>query len=189
MTESSPNNFEEYKIRASILHKQLKRGDPEQAQSAARRFQRLSHLAGLPVQAIVARKDAIQRKHALAVVALENDYTSWADLKHHVERQEKREALRQRSAHTMLYPPRCSGYFNTWYAHHEQARDHLAKEGGYLLPYRHHFFICGRSYIETLGLDPDDPDWERIGWDWAQPADREAWERLNARLAAYEDAD
>ena len=96
-------------IRASILHKQLKRGDPKQAQSAARRFQRLSHLAGLPVQAIVARKGEIQRKHALAVVAMENDYASWADLKHHFERQEKREALRQRSAHTMLYPPRCSG--------------------------------------------------------------------------------
>jgi hypothetical protein len=189
MAKSPSNNLEEYKIRASILHKQLRRGNPEQAQSAAQRFQRLSHLARLPVQEIVQRKDEIQRKHALAVIALENDYASWADLKGHFERLEKLAALRQSYAYTPLYPRRCAGFINDWYASHEKARTHLVRDGGYLLPYRHHFFICQRPYIEVLGLDPDDPDWERIGWDWARPADRAAWERLNARLAAYEGED
>jgi hypothetical protein len=29
-----------------------------------------------------------------------------------------------------------------------------------------------------MGLEPDDPDWEKIKWDGAQPVDREACQRL-----------
>jgi hypothetical protein len=35
-----------------------------------------------------------------------------------------------------------------------------------------------RDYKE---LEPDDPDWEKIGWDAAQPADLEACERLRQK--------
>lgn len=35
--------------------------------------------------------------------------------------------------------------------------------------------------IRELGLDPDDPDWERIEWDWVRPKDSEAWERLREK--------
>jgi len=31
-------------------------------------------------------------------------------------------------------------------------------------PYRHHFFVAEGPAIRYLGLDPEDPDWERIGW-------------------------
>ena len=56
--------------------------------------------------------------------------------------------------------------------------------GGYLLPYRHQFLVCESEAIRLLGLDPGDPDWERIGRDWVRPADRDAWRRLRDRRIA-----
>ena len=38
--------------------------------------------------------------------------------------------------------------------------------------------MTSREAIRELGLDPDDPDWERIGWDWVEPHDPQARERL-----------
>ena len=42
--------------------------------------------------------------------------------------------------------------------------------------------IVDRYFIETLGLDPEDPDWEAIGRDWVRPASLKARERLYAKL-------
>lgn len=41
-----------------------------------------------------------------------------------------------------------------------------------------------REGVRELGLDPDDPDWVTIGWDWVRPADDEAWRRLKERQIA-----
>jgi hypothetical protein len=30
-------------------------------------------------------------------------------------------------------------------------------------------------------LEPDDPDWEKIDWNWSRPRDRDAWNRLEVR--------
>ncbi len=35
-----------------------------------------------------------------------------------------------------------------------------------------------------LGVDPDDPDWERIGYDWLRPLDEAARGRLERTLIA-----
>ncbi|NTV47918.1 MAG: hypothetical protein HGB11_15680 [Chlorobiales bacterium] len=37
---------------------------------------------------------------------------------------------------------------------------------------------------EALGLEPQDPDWQRIGWNGVKPADAPAWERLLSKLKA-----
>jgi len=39
-----------------------------------------------------------------------------------------------------------------------------------------------RHYIETIGLDPEDPDWDFIGRDWARPAEPAARQRLYGKL-------
>ena len=80
-----------------------------------------------------------------------------------------------------MYVPRMAVFLNRWFADYAAARAARAAEGGYLLPYRHQFFVTGADAIRELGLDPDDPDWERIGWDWVEPLDRAAWERLRER--------
>jgi len=54
----------------------------------------------------------------------------------------------------------------------------------FLLPYKSHFFVCEADVIRALGLEPDDPDWEKIGWDVAQPADLEACERLRQKRSS-----
>ncbi|MCI0489156.1 MAG: hypothetical protein L0229_21395 [Blastocatellia bacterium] len=183
MTGSRPDNLEEYKIKAAILLKLLRSTDPQKSLDAATRFQCLPHLSGLSLDEIVLRKEGLKLKDALTVIALERGYASWPDLK---RRMEKRDRLRSKRAYTPLYPKRCAGFLNEWYASYEAARSHLEQAGGYLLPYKNHFFLCKRGYIEALGLDPDDEDWERIGWDWAKPRDLAAWERLNSRLQSLE---
>ncbi|MBI4750971.1 MAG: hypothetical protein HY774_21025 [Acidobacteria bacterium] len=183
MAVSRPVNLDEYKIQASILLKNLRSTDPEKALTAASRFCRLSHLAQSTAVSILANKEDIKLKHALAVIALENNFPSWAELKH---RMEKLDAFRNKNTFTDLYPRRCGGFLNEWYASYETASHHRQQTGGYLLPYKSQFFICTAEYIRVLGLDPDDPDWERIGWNWAKPADQAAWERLNQKLKAIQ---
>ena len=67
---------------------------------------------------------------------------------------------------------------NRWFTTYEEARSVLESDGGYLLPYRDHYFVTEREGIRALGLNPDDPNWERIGWDWVHPRDTRAWELL-----------
>ena len=89
--------------------------------------------------------------------------------------------LDKREADTLWYPPTLDVFLNRWFASYEEARQALEAEGGYLLPYRHQFFICQPEAIRAMGLEPDDPDWERIGRDGAAPADAEAFERLTEK--------
>lgn len=77
-----------------------------------------------------------------------------------------------------MYVPSMDVFLNRWFVTYEAARAARETEGGYLFPYRHHFFVAPSGAIRELGLDPADPDWERIGWDWVRPLDRAAWERL-----------
>lgn len=72
-------------------------------------------------------------------------------------------------------------FLNRWFARYEDARASLESEGGYLLPFRRQFFVCGADAVRLLGLDPDDPDWARVGWDCVRPADEAACERLRQR--------
>jgi hypothetical protein len=78
----------------------------------------------------------------------------------------------------VMYVPRMDAFLNRWFTSYDEARASLEAQGGYLLPYRDHFFVSTADAIRELGLDPDDPDWAAIGWDWVRPADSEARARL-----------
>ena len=52
----------------------------------------------------------------------------------------------------------------------------------YLFPYRQHFVVCEAALLEDLGINPNDPDWDRIGRDWVRPLDVRAQARLAVRL-------
>ena len=86
-----------------------------------------------------------------------------------------------------VYPPmyvsRMSTFLNRWFRTYEEARACLEAEGGFLFPHGEHFFVAEAGAVRELGLDPDDPDWSLIGWDWAHPSDAEAFERLLVRRA------
>lgn len=84
----------------------------------------------------------------------------------------------QIEASRLWYQPNLDVFLNRWFSTYEEARKSLESEGGFLLPYERHFFVCEPEVIRAMGLEPDDPDWERIGHDCAQPGDMNAYRRL-----------
>jgi hypothetical protein len=79
---------------------------------------------------------------------------------------------------TLWYQTNLDVFLNRWYSNYEEARRARESDGGFLLPYKHHFFVCEAEVIRAMGLEPDDPDWEKIKWDGARPVDCEAYQRL-----------
>jgi hypothetical protein len=78
----------------------------------------------------------------------------------------------------LMYVETMDGFLNQWFTRYEDARALRESQGGFLLPFKNQFFVTVAGAIVELGLDPDDPDWERIGWDWVRPLDSSAWELL-----------
>lgn len=173
----------EYRSRARQLLKQLRSDDLTAASAAAVRFLRLRSFAAHTVRQLLENRDRIRLKHALAVVALEHGYDSWLALKAASEHPESSAAVesRQLDASLLMYTRRMETLLNRWFATYEEARASLEHEAGFLFPYGSQFFVCESEGIRELGLDPRDPDWERIGWDWVKPLDRDAWERLSQK--------
>lgn len=66
----------------------------------------------------------------------------------------------------IMYVPRMDAFLNLWFASYDEARAALQAQGGYLLPYRDQYFVSPAEAIRELGLDPADPDWAAIDWDW-----------------------
>ena len=81
----------------------------------------------------------------------------------------------------LWYQPGLDVFLNRWFSSYADARESLESGGGYLLPYKTHFFVCEADVIRALGLEPDDPDWERVGRDCARPADAQAYRRLSEK--------
>lgn len=164
-TESLP----QCRARARRLLKLLRAGDP----ASAARFLRLQAFAALDAPTLLAQRDSVRLKHALTLVALELGHPSWVAA--------KAALAAAPAAADVMYVPQLAALLNRWFADYDEARASLQTHGGYLLPYRRQFFITESEGIRTLGLDPDDPDWTRIGFDWVRPADAGAHTRLRQR--------
>ncbi len=173
------DNLQEYRIRASRLMKELHGADPATALQAAGRFRILSAWAGQASEQILAVRDRVQRKHALAVVAREGGFEDWLDLRASVDDSPAETGFDT----TRLFPPRNAVFLNLWFARYEEARQVLDENPTrYLFPYRHQYVLCEAGLLENLGVDAADPDWDRIGRDWVKPRDMEARSRLAVRL-------
>jgi len=62
---------------------------------------------------------------------------------------------------TLWYQSNLDVFLNRWYSSYADARKARENHGGFLLPYKSHFFVCEADVIRALGLEPDDPDWEK----------------------------
>jgi hypothetical protein len=174
----------ESKIRASILLKDLRCDERPRTVRAAERLRTLPTFASLDDDAIIGRRDAIRLKHALAVIASELGYPSWTACKRRLELPANSRVNTERFFESRTGEPSGAAYLNRWFARYDDARASLESEGGYLFPFRHQFFICEPGFLEARGIDPADPDWERIGRDWVRPIDEEARGRLERTLIA-----
>jgi hypothetical protein len=79
---------------------------------------------------------------------------------------------------TLWYQTNLDVFLNHWFSTYDEARQARESKGGFLLPYKSHFFVCESEVIRAMGLEPDDPDWEKIEWDCARPVDVQAFRRL-----------
>jgi len=105
-------------------------------------------------------------KEAYGLIASSGGYSSWKDMK---------------DAYVLadlLNPPRWSAQWKTWFSSKEEALIHMNQEMNFLLPYRKHFFICDINYLKSLGVSQNDPDLLKVGNDWSEPENKEAWQRL-----------
>jgi hypothetical protein len=167
----------EFRIQARRLLKALRSEDEDAWRPAAARFLRLQSFAGRPLAQLRQPGERVRLKHALTVLAVEHGFESWAALKETVEGANP--TLPDEAE--LMYHRRQDVLLNHWFAHYHQAKTALEALEGFLFPYRHHFYICEAEGVRILGLDPEDPDWAAIGWNWVEPADREAWERLRRK--------
>lgn len=170
------DSIRELKVRAEILHGRVQAGDP----AAQRRLRALPNLKRAPEQTLTEFAATAQRRHCLSVIAAELGFADWPHALAVLRGDPDVEDFG-----TLLSPPRAASHFNLWYRDHAAAAAVRGGRGGYLLAFKRQFFIVERFYIaDTLHLDPDDPDWARIGFDWPHPADVEARNRLYAKLVA-----
>jgi hypothetical protein len=171
----------ELKIRAEVLQTRLASGDAE----SLSRLRALPELRRAGAAALASMAREIHRKHCLAVVARECGFSNWEHARRVLEGDPGEKDLG-----TLLYGADSRGMLNLWYSVYDEARAVLEMtpdDSGrrYLLAYKRDFFVVDRHFVETLGIAPDDPDWQAIAWDWARPADPDARRRLYCkRLAA-----
>ena len=157
------------KAQARILHRQVSQHEP----LAVARTQQLDEFKDHDAVSLAA---SVKRRHCLAVIARELGFQGWP---HAVAVLDGTDSS---DFGTLLYPNGADAHWNIWSASYNEARAIREEHGGYLLAYRRHFFIVDRYFIETLGLHPDDPDWELIGRDWVRPRRADARERLYGKL-------
>jgi hypothetical protein len=167
----------ECKVRASLLLKALRSGDPVRARVAAERFRTLRPFAGLDAERIVAWRDQIRRKHALAVIAGELGFDSWLAL-----RGAAGESGSFDTPNMEWMWANAAVYLNHWCATYEDAAAIRRETNGFLFPYRSQFVVCTAEFLDARGIDPHDADWDLIGRDWAKPRDAAAFRRLASRL-------
>jgi len=163
---------QELKTRASILHTRIESGDP----AALARLKKLPQFRKAPPEDLRAAK----HQDCLNVIAAEWGFPSWPEAK----RVLSGDAIAPANFGNLLYPERCGSYLNHWTRDYAQASAMRAERGGYLLAYRADYFLAERGFIQALGLDPDDPDWQEMGFDWAKPANLDARTRLYSKLVS-----
>ncbi|WNO10263.1 hypothetical protein [Teredinibacter sp. KSP-S5-2] len=161
-----------FKNEASKLFKHLHSDNPVKQKFAEQRFSILTRYALTP--------DTIQRKHALTVVAIEAGFGSWSKLK----KQINKSPINYRD---FFGAPQFGGTLNHWFKTYSAAKEYLRAKGGYLLPFRDQYFVATPDFIQNIGLDQQDPDWQRIGYDWIHPECPKALNRLKQKLeSAYQ---
>ncbi|MFE8603859.1 hypothetical protein [Archangium violaceum] len=175
----TPPNLRECKVRASLLLKDLESSEPARATRAAERLRALPAFSRLSPGELLARRDSVQRKHALAVIAHEQGHGSWAELK-----QALGEEAPPRLDTEAFFAKNRGAFLNRWFASYAEALASLRERGGYLFPFREQFFITDAGFLAALGVDPSDSDWARMGFDWVEPLDPAARDRLERKLIA-----
>ncbi|MFD2205244.1 hypothetical protein [Kiloniella antarctica] len=126
-----------------------------------------------------------KRKHCLSQIAKALGFSGWSHLVKILQSQELPSVPVGRSNldyGKLLSPPRCYAYTNVWSVFYEEAKEVRDQTNGFLLTYGTQYLVTEEDFITTLGLDPKDEHWEKIGRDWAKPTDFNARDELYRQL-------
>jgi hypothetical protein len=167
-----PVRLTDLKKQASFLLKDLC-ANSLKSQEAAAQFLKIPVFSGRPIRWILENKDSFKLKDALLVIALQNGFKGWPDLKKNVTQQD----CLYRSAHV--------GLIYAWFSDYEKAVIYHSQNGGFLIKFWKDFAVCGNEYISCLSLSEYPDHWKKIGYNWVKPSDQQAWEFLNQKAIAH----
>lgn len=154
------------KTQAALLFKDLHAPDRDRSLKAAQRFLSLPFLRHNTAGHILNDLSFFRLKHAYAVIAAEEGHKSW-------------EALRETViGEDCLYVPRCACFLSVWFARYEEAERYHRQYGGYLIPLRRDFAVCGQEYIRGTSLGDFRKEWRAIGYNWVKPQCNDSWRKL-----------
>jgi hypothetical protein len=162
-----PIRLSELRKQASFLLKDVKNNSHNGLQSA-QRFLKLDCFADRNPQWIIDHADDIQLKHAYQLIACENGFATWTDL------------MRTTIENDCLYNSSAVGFIYSWFSDYQKAEAYHQKHGGYLLCFWKDYVVCGKEYIERIGLSDYQKEWQSIGYNWVNPKNKAAWIFLNA---------
>lgn len=160
------------KNEADLLLKHAQQRDA----NAVARFQQLSPFTTVSTDEPTALND-LQLKHAFTVIAVENGYESWPELKSALDTASETSPLAE--IKEQFYPKGYTTYWNIWFAKYAQAKKVLNEGKGFLLPYKNQYFIVEEHFVDSIGLPHTLPEWNQIGNDWIHPKNVKAWLKLN----------
>ena len=161
------NPVNELKVQASLLIKSLRSRNINRAQQALQRCEQYPEFTNLSKQQLENICLVLKRKTALNIVAFEQGWNSWAEL---VKRYDTR------------WYPNNSPFTLNWFSSYQEAKTYQQAVSGFLLPYQNQFFVCDHHYIEWLGLDAQDENWNLINFDAAQSSHERALSQLRKKL-------
>lgn len=165
MNNLKPVRLSELKTQASFLLKDL-RNISDLSRKSAKRFLTVPCFSLNTEHWIIEHADSVQLKHAYVVIALENGFNNWADLKQAVIEKD------------CLYKPCCVSFIYAWFSNYEQAEAYFQKNGGYLIAFWKDFVVCGKEYISCLGLSQYEEQWKSMGYNWVNPKNEKAFQFL-----------
>lgn len=170
---------------ATISTGQSPAPDTIRAQLAARAPGALRRLRALPWQrratdaALADLAGTLGRDDCRALIAAECGFRDWPHAAHVLSGDDVAD-----DAGDLLRFTRHDHHVSGWYTRYDEAAAVREQTNGFPLAYRRQFIVADRQCIRALDLDPDDPDWAALGFDWACPRGQAARVRPYAKLLA-----
>lgn len=162
MKELRPIRLSQLKVEAKLLHKNFK----SDFDSSVNKY--LSHpfFKTLSSSEIEEKRTNIRLKDIYHIIASEYGFTCWEDLKRQVVKND------------LLYRSNGIGLIHKWFKSYPEASKYQIKHGGYLLQFWADYVICGMEYIQLLELHRYAEEWKAIGYNWIEPSDKHAFQKL-----------
>jgi hypothetical protein len=124
---------------ARFLHRAACSDSLSSGMPVLRRLQRAGIHAELPLPGLWARRDAVQRKHVLRMLAREMGFADWERCKAHLARSSP-----QAVDHLKL-GFEWTGRFNHWFAGEAAAVEHMERHGGRLMRWGDHSVVVSTA--------------------------------------------